>query len=347
MSTGRHPTIDTLKVVASQLIVWHHLSAYGPVADALHAAWPASMDWLYDYGRMAVQVFLVLGGYLALPGLLRTLRAPWPVLPKAIGARYRRLAAPFLIAMLLAAMAGALTRPWLGAELAGDPVDAVQVLSHALLLHDVLGQASLSAGVWYVAIDFQLYALMALVLWLGLRTGRDLFAVALVALMCVASLLWWNRDSDLDAWAPYFMGAYALGALARTVQQQPSMAQRLTGAAALAALGGLALWLQWRTRITLATALALGLALAPQLTTAALPARLGQGLHAMGRSSYALFLLHYPVLLLGNAVWVAGGATSAAAATGMALAVWGLSVASGLLFERCVEQPLARRLRPG
>ena len=82
--------IDLGKALASQLIVWHHLAAYGPVADTLHAAWPAWMDWLYDYGRMAVQVFLVLGGYLALPGLLHTLHAPWPVLLGAIAQQVQR-----------------------------------------------------------------------------------------------------------------------------------------------------------------------------------------------------------------------------------------------------------------
>lgn len=345
MSAPRQPHIDALKIAASQLIVWHHLAAYGPVADTLHAAWPAWMDWLYDYGRMAVQVFLVLGGYLALPGLLHTMHAPWPVLLGAMVGRYRRLAPPFLIAMLLAAAAGTLTRPWLGADLAGDPVTAAQVLAHALLLHDVLGQASLSAGVWYVAIDFQLYALLALLLWLGLRTGREAVAVALVVLACAAALLWWNRDSDLDIWATYFMGAYGLGALARCVQQRPDRAQRLLGAAGLLALGALALWVEWRTRVALATGLALWLALAPRQPGSPLPARLGAVLSALGRSSYALFLLHYPVLLLGNAIWVVAGGASPAAALALALTVWVLSMGLGLLFERHVEQPLARRLR--
>lgn len=36
MTPPRQSHIDALKVTASQVIVWHHLSAYGPVADALH-----------------------------------------------------------------------------------------------------------------------------------------------------------------------------------------------------------------------------------------------------------------------------------------------------------------------
>ena len=77
MTTARQPGIDALKVLASQIIVLHHLSAYGPVADAMHHAAPVLMDWLYGYGRMAVQVFLVLGGYLMAPAWFRPFAEFW------------------------------------------------------------------------------------------------------------------------------------------------------------------------------------------------------------------------------------------------------------------------------
>ena len=66
---NRQVHIDALKVIASQLIVLHHFSAYGPLSDALSEASPRVATWLYDYARMAVQVFLVLGGYLAVRSL--------------------------------------------------------------------------------------------------------------------------------------------------------------------------------------------------------------------------------------------------------------------------------------
>ena len=57
--------LDALRAAAAQLIVLHHLSVYGPIAEAMHGLFPLLSGWLYDYGRMAVQVFLVLGGYLS------------------------------------------------------------------------------------------------------------------------------------------------------------------------------------------------------------------------------------------------------------------------------------------
>ena len=39
------PWIDWGKAIASQLIVWHHLAHYGPLAPRVAAAWPDLMDW--------------------------------------------------------------------------------------------------------------------------------------------------------------------------------------------------------------------------------------------------------------------------------------------------------------
>ena len=70
---------------------------------------------------------------------------------------------------------------------------------------------ALSAGVWYVAIDFQLFALMTLLLWLG---RRPRWPQALLLGLMLASLFFFNRDEDWDNWALYFFGAYGMGAAA-------------------------------------------------------------------------------------------------------------------------------------
>ena len=59
------PLIDILKALACALIVWHHLAFYGPMSDVAWPLFPGLFAWLYNDARMAVQVFLVLGGYLS------------------------------------------------------------------------------------------------------------------------------------------------------------------------------------------------------------------------------------------------------------------------------------------
>lgn len=344
MSAPRQPAIDVLKVLASQLIVLHHLSAYGPVADAVEEALPKLIAWLYDHGRTAVQVFLVLGGYLAVQPLMQAMSGPMSTLGRALAARYLRLVPPFAAALALAVLAAVWASPWLGEDLLAPAPQALQVLAHLLLIHEWLDVDALSAGVWYVAIDFQLYTLMAALLWLGLRGAHAWIAIAITLVMAAASLLLWNRQSELDNWAIYFFGAYGLGAAARWAQASASGKARGMWLAGMVALTGLALLLDFRTRIAVALATALFL-FATGVHQPRLPAGLARWLGNLGRTSYALFLVHFPVLLIGNAWWARAELNGPLAGGAMFIAIWAGSLALAWVFERWVETPLARHLR--
>ena len=90
----RMPLIDALKAVAALLVLMNHFSSYGPLAEAARDYFPSVFNWLFEYGRMAVQVFLVIGGFLAARGLSANGQAldasPLPLIWK----RYLRLAVP-------------------------------------------------------------------------------------------------------------------------------------------------------------------------------------------------------------------------------------------------------------
>lgn len=347
MSTtaGRWEAVDLLKMVAAQVIVWHHLSAYGPVADALHASWPSMLAWLYDHGRMAVQVFLVLGGYLALPGLLAAQQreATFPV--SAIAGRYGRLLPSFAIAMLFAMVASALARPWLDIELAGSAPQPLQLVAHALLLQDIVGVEPLSAGIWYVAVDFQLYAMLALLLWIGRALRATTWLPALPLMVAAASLLWWNRQPELDIWAIYFMGAYGMGMMARMARDALHLHGRAWWLAGATVMGLLALWVEWRMRLAIALAVAWWLVSAPAGLARGWPTALRGIVSTAGQASYALFLLHFPVLLLGNAAWVAWHLQGPVHAWTMAIMIHALSLGLALLFEKHIERRLTFRLK--
>ena len=112
-AAGRLPGVDALKALGCSLIVWHHLAFYGPMSDVMHGVAPALMNWLYSYARMAVQVFLVLGGFLAASSLAPEGRASFRQPLRVILQRYRRLALPLVVAVLITVLVAALVRPWL------------------------------------------------------------------------------------------------------------------------------------------------------------------------------------------------------------------------------------------
>lgn len=343
---NRIPLIDAIKVVAAQLIVLHHLAWYGPMSDtaANLAPWLAfGQTWLADYGRYAVAAFLAIGGYLAAV-VLSPRGLPLDKSPQClITQRYVRLVGPYAIALLLAIISAAWARKWMVHDSIGAAPSLQQVLSHLLLMHDLFDYEALSAGVWYIAIDFQLFALFVLLLWGARyaahlcghrRAGAELFAPLLVALLGAASLFHFNRDATWDNTALYFFGAYALGVGSCWSVRS---AKPYFGLLAIALLGTLALAVDFRPRIAVAlcVALALGLAQLHLRMTGTRP------LASLGRTSYALFLVHFPVCLVVNAaVQRFAPAEPAWNALGVLLA-WGASNAAAVLFYRHVEVRLA------
>lgn len=348
----RLPGLDALKGLACALIVWHHLAFYGPMSDVVYAFAPGLVDWLYDYARMAVQLFLVVGGFLAAASLapqgVAVFEAPGPLILR----RYARLVKPYLVALAASVLVAALVRPWFDHPSVPAAPGVLQLLAHVLLLQDVLGQEALSAGVWYVAIDFQLYVLAVLVFAAARqrqpRTEKTVSAgAAAVLLLALLSWLVFNRRLSFDITALYFFGAYALGMLAFWASHALG-ARRVFWLAAMAVLGALALALDFRGRLVVALASAFALVWLAGLAPGSLPLRWLQQrrLVQLGQMSYSVFLIHFPVCLLTNAVVSHFWPTQLAAnALGMLLA-FALSLLAGRLLYRRVESAPAL-LAPG
>lgn len=180
---------------------------------------PGLMTWLFEYGRYAVQIFLVMGGYLAAQSLTRTsnLKNPQVVL-KTIFNRYLRLFAPYVVALLITIACAWMARFWVQDEFVGESETMGQFLAHLFFLQGILGLDSISAGVWYVAIDWQLYAILAIMLSMfpGYRS-----LMWILAMMCISSLLFFNRDGMYENYFIYFIGAYGLGVSAQLFKNYP------------------------------------------------------------------------------------------------------------------------------
>ncbi len=362
----RSLSIDGLKALAAVLIVLHHLAFYGPMADRAGVLMPRFRDWLADDARMAVQVFLVIGGFLAARSLAALgPPAATPLLP-VIRDRFLRLALPYHVVLLLAVACNEVARGWMSHDSISAPAGAVQLLAHALLLQDVIGFESLSAGLWYVAIDLQLFVLLAVLWWAGGHAGVALghrrpdwalhLPVILVSLMALASLLHFNRDPVFEPWSVYFFGSYALGVLAWWASGRARPAWWL---AAIAACAAVTLMVAFRERLVLALLVAMGLGLLARptwVTSVAAPGRhagaltrrgirLKAAVHWLAGISYAMFLVHFPVSLVVNAAFTRFAPPDPVwQLTGIGMAL-GASMLGGALFHAWIEKPVLRWLK--
>ena len=339
--------IDFLKVFAALLIILHHLSSYGQMAEDARQFLPGVMTWLFEYGRYAVQIFLVMGGYLAAQSLTRTsdIRNPRTAL-KLIFNRYLRLFAPYVVALLITILCAWVARFWVQDEFVGESETLGQFLAHLFFLQGILGLDSISAGAWYVAIDWQLYAVLAIMF--GMFPGfRSLIWVSTI--LIVASLLYFNRLSDYENYFIYFIGSYGLGVVAQLAKNYSDpVVNRL--ARILIIIIGLVilvssfdhLWIRNILAYFVAIALIVWGGRAYKDEKHAKMHNLVFSILWGSRRSYCAFLLHFSFILLANTLYIAWGMDQrhdgAMALAMMFLALVASWVAANYLY-RFVEVP--------
>ncbi len=348
-SSSRMPLIDALKAACCLLIVMHHLAMYGPMSNIAYPLLPVVIDGLREYGRIVVHMFFVISGFLLAAKLAPQGRSIVTHPMQLIQQRYVRLITPYLVALTVAIGCAAVARVWMSHDSIPSAPNFFQLLAHGLLLHNLLDQEALSAGVWYVAIDFQLFTLAVLLLWVCKHAQvqhpqwhvTSWLGCVLIFLFTVTSLFYFNRNTFWDETALYFFGSYGLGILAYWGTQSRYRWLWLT---VLTGLIILAQMIDFRSRLAVAggTVLLIGLihyfdvlrhAYVPKYVT------------VIGRASYSIFLIHFPVTLVINAAFFKFLPHQPAVQLwGLVLAI-GASVCVGiLLFKGFEEQPVSKPL---
>jgi peptidoglycan/LPS O-acetylase OafA/YrhL len=341
----RHlPLIDFFKALGCVLIVLHHLAFYGPMSDVVMQHWPGLIDALAEHGRLAVQLFLVCSGYLTAQSLSRWQGMALVQVLRLSLRRYLRLSVMLLLALSVTVWVSEALRPVFEHHSLSDVPTWPQALAHVFFLQHLLDLPALSVGVWYVAIDFQLYAITLLSLWAVTVFCRrhsdwrpEVLRIQVWLALTALSLLWWNLREGLDDYALYFFGSYGMGLLAWRARQSRLP---LKGWVGLLLLGLLALEVDSRLRVATAWASGLLLAAAPERWMQA-PQVAGLGQRALAwlaDRSYAVFLIHFAVSLLVNALVTALWPENWQANAAGMLACVALAIAAGALLERLCRE---------
>jgi peptidoglycan/LPS O-acetylase OafA/YrhL len=335
--------LDAMRAFASVMIVWHHFALYLPLSAQAEPILGRLVYWFSEYAR-STQVFFVIGGYV----MARSMSSKqWSAkaIRQFIAQRYSRLGIPYLGAIVLALVANAFGRGWLPDKVVGLPPELRQVVAHLFFVQEFLGYEHLSAGLWFICINFQLGLMYAAALWV-----RDILAgllkvpaattwidVPMLAgwSLALVSLFHFNRYSAWDSWAVYFFPYFFMGIVFHRAMTKPG-SQWMFWTYQLAIIA--AMFYDWRWR--LASAVIVGLVLFGS-EKSGLSTRWprNRAVAAIGKTSYSLFLVHFPVLVLVAGAWARLGWTSAPAAVAGLLVAFAGSVVTAFAFYRFVEQP--------
>jgi len=346
--------IDLLKVSAALLIILHHLSSYGQIAVDAKLALPMLMEYLYEYGRYAVQIFLVMAGYLATQSLMQLPNNQFNanLALRIIINRYLRLFAPYSVALVFTIACAWIARFWVNDEFVGEQETLAQFVAHLFFLQGILGLDSISAGVWYVAIDWQLYSVLAILL-MSFSSYQAL--VWLLSIVSISSLLYFNRSSQYEAYFIYFLGAYSLGMLAYLAKNYSDHQVKNLAKLLLFGLGvviAVSSFQELWARNVLAWCVALVLYIWGNTTYPAIRADDSifkkitlQAIAWASPRSYCAFLIHFAFILLANTIYIATGlyvhAHAMMAISLMILVVITSVIASNYLY-RWIELPSAK-----
>ena len=213
--------LDGIRGLSALYVVLYHCVIRGELGVIGHRL----TGWM-EYGRFAVDVFIVLSGYcLMLPVARSTDRQLRGGIRQYIKRRARRILPPYYGSMIVAIVfvsAGRYMKHGQASVGMADPtaLSPGNLLTHILLMHNLFRAyvTSLNPVLWTVALEWQLYFVFPILLLpLWRRTGF----VSTVFLACLLGIspLVLAPNYNLGWTCPWFVGLFAMGMAAAVVTE--------------------------------------------------------------------------------------------------------------------------------
>ncbi|MEU8466838.1 acyltransferase [Streptomyces sp. NPDC029006] len=297
--------LDGLRGLAALYVVLFHcwLYTFPGYPDSSAPPWLEGLM----FGRLAVVFFLVLSGFSL---TISPARHGWR--SGGVG-RFLRRRAWRILPPYWAALAMSLIISWLivPASHSGPPTGA-SIVVYGLVVQDVLTAPTPNGAFWSIGVEFELYLLFPLFLYVRRRVGAAALAACVTIPVIARGLVAANASPAEGAnWlAPHLAPVFVAGLVGAAVVVASDRVQRLPWGwfAALAALPVLALGViqgsVWTVQhyfwIDLAIAPAMSMLLAAVATgRPAILVRLlsTRPIRSLGSFSYSLYLIHLPIVM--------------------------------------------------
>lgn len=313
--------VDGLRALTALYVLFHH--EWREIWPYEFFRYPPAVvlrlgGWL-NFGHFGVSAFIVISGFClmlpvvqnqgVLPGTLRQwfLRRAWRILPPY----YAALGMSLLLGVSL------LSKPTATIWDACLPVTGTAIVSHLLLLQDIIRPSSINYVLWSIATEWHIYFIFPLLLALWRLAGPRAATVAVTYVSLAVYLLLYaiHIEPAFSAVVPQYVALFAFGMCAATIVASPqsrvmwlreSIRWEFIAIAALVAVCViLALFGKHGDSMYVYADYPIGLGVAAVLvmcgrgTTSPLRAMLSfRPLCKIGAFSYSLYLIHAPLLQL-------------------------------------------------
>jgi peptidoglycan/LPS O-acetylase OafA/YrhL len=214
------PGVDGLRAVAALFVVLDH---------AWRQSWPdavlaepgtnsllRSMTAWLAHGQTAVTAFIVISGFcLMMPLASRRKERLEKGAITFYGRRARRILPPYYIAFFLSLAACVFWLKPVTQTLydAFFPIDFVGIMSHLFLVQNLSpNQYQINGAMWSIAVEFQIYLLFPLLLWILRKAGMK--ALLLATFVTSYSVFELARLRGFDDQKPHYLFIFTLGVFA-------------------------------------------------------------------------------------------------------------------------------------
>jgi peptidoglycan/LPS O-acetylase OafA/YrhL len=313
-----------MRALAALLVFLNHAyaQAYDPVKEQHATGIFAPLEYVMVVGHLSVTIFIVISGFcLALPVLAASGELPGGALA-FMKKRARRILPPYYgaVALCLAliwTIIGSKTGTvWdFPIQVKEPQFTKVALISHLLLVQDVVATSKINYVFWSIAVEWHLYFFFPLIVWAYKKLGPNVTVIAAFVLGYALRLA--VDDTRLERACPHYLGLFVLGMFAADVTYGPrgrntAIRDRfpwgwLAGAAVVCLAALIASWgidLSKERYFLLdlpAAAIALsGLVLSSRSEKETLHRLfVWRPLAFVGMISYSLYLIHAPLLQIG------------------------------------------------
>lgn len=338
---GHLPALTGLRFVLALWVILHHLSGPGQMLDGAVHALPYAVYALIRGGYLAVTTFFVLSGFVLAQSYAATEWNGRSLLRYGVG-RIARVYPVYLLSL-------AVVLPFIAAD--PTPGKAPLVAAHGLLLQGWLGHIAVNwnTPAWSLSCEMFFYLAFPLAALGTLRMSWRGTLAVVAAACCLTQVLWRAGVSDeikpVIHLADFLMGIVAARAFELIRQWRRTPGGAWLYLPCLFAAATLIVFPQ-----LLPAGIDLNSALRPLNAMVLVGFALGGGAAAralsskpavyLGKSSYAMYILHVPLLW-----WYLRWARMGAAGVQVAAFYVAMVIAISALVYRFIEEPANRYLR--